>query len=173
MLVESKACSHARKSYSFLALLIIITAVALLGCAAVPPPAEQLTAPEIDKDFLEAVKGGNFPEVKSLLSKGADVNARADDSSTALMVASAHGHRDVVGLLLKKGADVNARTNSGATALMVASVHGYLKIVKLLITNGADVNARMKGGVTAIKAASRNGHSDVVELLRQCGATDR
>ena len=162
-----------KKSYSFLALLIIITAVALLGCAAVPPPAEQLTAPEIDKDFLEAVKCGNFPEVKSLLGKGADVNARGDDSSTALMVASAHGHRDVVGLLLKKGADVNARTNNGATALMVASVHGNLKIVNLLLANGANVNARMNNGLTAIKAASKNDYIDVVELLRQHGATDK
>ncbi len=60
-----------------------------------------------------------------LLAKGADANAKAANSGTALIVASHNGHSDIVGVLLAKGAHVNAKSNDGFTALIVASQFGH------------------------------------------------
>jgi ankyrin repeat protein len=53
--------------------------------------------------------------MQALLDKGADVNAKGNLGTTALMVASS---TDAVQALLAGGADVNARTNNGNTAQM-------------------------------------------------------
>jgi hypothetical protein len=74
-----------------------------------------------DGDLIQAATRGNLREVKRLVAKGADVNAKADHGYTALMVASRNGHSEVVKLLLAKGADVNARSSGGETALILAS----------------------------------------------------
>ncbi len=52
-----------------------------------------------------------------LIKYGADVNAKADDGTTALMLAAQNAKVDVVELLLKNKADVNAKDKQGQTAL--------------------------------------------------------
>lgn len=61
------------------------------------------------------------PEVvERLIAKGADVNAKANDGTTALMLATGKENTETAQLLIKKGADVNAKANDGTTALMLA-----------------------------------------------------
>jgi ankyrin repeat protein len=96
----------------------------------------------LDADFIKAAFAGEFPEVKRLLDKGANVNAKRDNGVTALMGASIEGHQEVVELLLAKGADVDAKVyffghSSGATACDLASEKGHKEIVKLLVRAGA------------------------------------
>ena len=52
---------------------------------------------------------GHKEVVELLLAKGADVNAKTTDGTTALMVASMKDHKEVVETLLDKGADINAK----------------------------------------------------------------
>jgi ankyrin repeat protein len=47
---------------------------------------------------------GHKEIVQTLLAKGADVNAKMNDSKTALTVASEKGQKEVTELLIKAGA---------------------------------------------------------------------
>jgi hypothetical protein len=61
---------------------------------------------------VEAGKG-DWSTVRSLLSKGADVNARDSIGHTALMWAAWQGDTPTAKALLDKGADVNVRDTDG------------------------------------------------------------
>lgn len=77
--------------------------------------------------LLTAAAGGNTNEVKSLLEKGAKVDARDKKQRTPLMLAAQHGHAETARLLLSKGADAAARDRDGFTAygLTVFSPAGH------------------------------------------------
>ncbi len=84
-----------------------------------------------------AANAGRLEEVKRLLSAGADINARAENGMTPLILASWRGHTKVVELLLREGADVDATTNIGTTALKFATERGQKKVIALLRSHGA------------------------------------
>ncbi|MCX5657976.1 MAG: ankyrin repeat domain-containing protein, partial [Candidatus Omnitrophica bacterium] len=126
---------------------------------------------DIEDNLWKAADEGNAEEIRSLLEKGADVNAKKENRSTPLFVASYNGNLDIVKLLLEKGADVRITGGGGnARALFVASQNGHLDIVKLLIENGADVNVKDDRNFTPLFAASGEGHLDIVKLLIENGA---
>jgi len=56
---------------------------------------------------MSATNGGNSDIVRMLVEKGADVNARTKDGTTALMYAKS---AEVVQVLIKSGADIKRRT---------------------------------------------------------------
>ncbi len=62
--------------------------------------------------------------VKELLDDGKFANVRQKDGMTPLMIASANGDNDIVGLLLAKGADPNLRAAGGTSALSLARARG-------------------------------------------------
>ena len=84
--------------------------------------------------LMEASRNGNIELVKFFLEKGANVNAKDNDSDTALMKASCSypGHKEIVFLLLDMGANANAKDNLGWTALMKATYMGFTEIVTLI-----------------------------------------
>jgi ankyrin repeat protein len=83
---------------------------------------------------MKASQAGHLDVVQALLAKGAEVNAKANNGGTALMLASLAGHPDVVQALLAQGADVNAKTSGGVTALMAAK---DFAVIGLLLHAGA------------------------------------
>jgi len=92
-------------------------------------------------NLIDASGAGDLSQVKGLLAAKADVNAKAVDGRTALMLASQNGHLEVVQALLAAKADVNAKTVKGGTALMIAAQTGHLDVVRALVAAKADVNA--------------------------------
>ena len=62
---------------------------------------------------------------------------------TALMIASYHGHHQVVELLLRKGPDINIQNNNGWTSLMYASRYGHHRVVELLLSKDPDINIQV------------------------------
>ena len=67
---------------------------------------------------------------KALVEKGADVNAVANDGTTALMLAAKNAKLDVVEYLLSHGAEPSHKDAAGSTALdqaKLADVSDYLK----------------------------------------------
>ncbi len=123
-----------------------------------------------DNKLIEAAKDGNMHNVRALLAKGADVNAKDNhQGATALMFAADYGHADVVRALLARGAHVNAKDSDGITALMFAAWKGHADIVRALLAKGADVNAKANNGRTASVVMVANGHMFVGRILLQKG----
>ena len=60
-----------------------------------------------------------------IVGNGADIKATREDGATALHVAAAQGHADVVRFLVRKGAPVDARDLAGKTALESAIAGGH------------------------------------------------
>ena len=56
-------------------------------------------AGELENRLWKAAEAGNMQEVNSLLEKDVEINAKDNHGLTALMLASACGHMDVVKVL--------------------------------------------------------------------------
>jgi len=138
---------------------------------------ERVEQSKEEKALFEAVKNGDLGQLKSLISKGADVNAKVK-GMTLLNLAIFKRHADVATFLINKGADVNGRDASGMrkTPLHFAAHFGSAALVELLIAKGADVNAREMGGwrplhnVTSDNNPDRNDQLEIARLLIAKGA---
>ncbi|SPO07333.1 uncharacterized protein DNG_10027 [Cephalotrichum gorgonifer] len=125
------------------------------------------------KDILALSPDQSPEEDKSKQEDRKGTSAKGNgDYNTALVAASARGHKEIVEMLLEKGADINAQGGGGyGTALIAASARGYKEIVEMLLEKGADINARGGGGYsTALMAASAGGHKEIIEMLLEKGA---
>src|SRR5712692_3564224 len=119
--------------------------------------------------LMHAAVVGSADAMRLLLDAGADVNARNDVGSTALMWSATDLAK--VRLLLEHGADVNAASERHRTALLVAAMaDGSAPIVRLLIAKGADVHVVDRVNVSAMHAATLGGDADTVRLLIDAGA---
>ncbi|MDH5680971.1 MAG: ankyrin repeat domain-containing protein, partial [Spirochaetota bacterium] len=125
---------------------------------------------DMTNDLQAAAYQGKLQEVKRLIQKGADVNARDSHKDTALHSAAQGGKLEVVKYLLKKGADVNAKNNNGTTPLHFAAEYGHKNVVKWLLTSGADANAKNTGPETPLFLAVKKGHKDIARILLSKGA---
>ena len=87
-----------------------------------PPAQTGTTSDRSDRIALfDAVDKDDISQVKTLIAAGADVNARMSDGTTALLLASQKGNKEIVQELIAAGTDVNAKRNNGLTALMMGS----------------------------------------------------
>ena len=128
--------------------------------------------------LIVAARDGNLYFVKVLLRYGANIEARGTinidglvvEDCTALWVAAAKGHFDVVRFLIEQNAEVDGRTSSNSTPLRAAAFDGHLDIVRCLVENGADVNARTNFNSTPLMLTCHNGHLDVASYLVKHGA---
>lgn len=140
------------------------------------------------------------PEIAQLLiTKGADVNAKAKNGITPLYLAQS---KEIADLLLANGAQINTKEVNhkylrGKTLLHRAAEIGSPPMVKLLLQKGAnivarddagrtplhlastkevaqlliaDINARDRYKKTPLHAAAYRGNKEVVQLLLEHGA---
>jgi len=118
----------------------------------------------------DAAKSGDKDTLRSLLQKGANVNATEGDGTTALHWASYRDDLDAVDLLLRAGAKVNVANDLGVTPLWTACQNGSEAMVRRLLAAGANPNAKLLGGETPLMTAARVGNPQVVEQLLGKGA---
>ena len=119
--------------------------------------------------LVSAVRNNEQSLVSSLLSSGADPNARQGDGSTALHWAAHRNNEEVAQSLLDAGANVDASNELGATPLWLAASNGSEILVEKLLSAGANPNVRLKMGETPLMSASRAGNADTVVLLLNAG----
>jgi len=120
----------------------------------------------------EAVAAGDLKRAKSLIAKGADVNAKSGYGNwMPLHIAARYGHKDIAEALLSNGADVDAEARRRFTPLFYAASHGHKGMAKLLIEKGADVDVKSQlSGATPLYCASAGGHEEIVDSLLAKGA---
>jgi len=115
-----------------------------------------------------AADNSDAETVRTLLSRGADANAR-DRKGVSVLMRSVH-YPDTLRVLLAGHADPDARDEDGWTALMWAASDDDQASIGLLLDAGADLHARDKKGRTALMHAVRRGNADTVRLLLARGA---
>ena len=129
--------------------------------------------------LIIAARDGKLDFVKVLLRYEANIEARGTmknvegrvvEDCTALWIAAAKGHFDVVRLLIEQSAEVDSRTSVGSTPLRAAAFCGHLDIVRCLVENGADVNARNNFNSTPLMITCYKGHPNVASYLVKHGA---
>ncbi|HWX03816.1 ankyrin repeat domain-containing protein [Collimonas sp.] len=102
-----------------------------------------------------------------LSARGVDLNTRARNGDTALMIASYKGDVPMVKALLDKEAEPN---NTGWTALHYAAAIGNDEIVQMLLDASAYIDAGSPNNTTPIMMAARAGKILTVKLLLDSGA---
>lgn len=126
------------------------------------------TAPKI---LLDAIAKNDIASVCVLLMNGVDPSSVVDDEVSALGMAAAKRHSNIVQILLEFGADPNLLpTNSIFTPLLVTAYNGDIQTAELLLDHGADIGLKgSQGDVAVCIAAQRNNH-EFLTLLRSVGA---
>ncbi|HYI94128.1 MAG TPA: ankyrin repeat domain-containing protein [Bryobacteraceae bacterium] len=115
--------------------------------------------------LIDAARADDSATVAALVRQGADVNARAEDGTTALAWAASHTNGVIAELLLDKGANPDLTNELGISPLSLAINNGSTAMVKLLLGKGANPNVARENGETPLMTAARLGQVEVMRLL--------
>ncbi len=136
-----------------------------------------------------AVQAHNAEEVRRLLDKGADPDARnvtsprtgvfeilrsqlmphpPERSPTFLVIACQENDEDIAHVLIEKGASVDPQSLSAQTPLGAAAAVGNRHLVDLLLAHGARPNRQEENGMTALIYGSSS--DAIVQDLLKSGA---
>jgi len=117
-----------------------------------------------------AAKADDLAAVRNLIKDHADVNAAANDGSTALLWAAYHRDAELTKTLLAAGAAADAANHYGLTPLLQASRNGDVEVMRALLDAGANPTRWHPEGETPLMAAARTGSVDGVKLLLSRGS---
>src|SRR5688500_5399892 len=122
---------------------------------------------KLGSELFVAVGRGDVAEVRALLQRGAEPNARNGLELTPLHIAAATGRNEIIQALIASGAAVDAATPYGSP-LTFAAFNGIVPTVNLLLEKGAAPNAARADSITTLMLAARAGSPEVVtELLKR------
>ncbi|MFA4909804.1 MAG: ankyrin repeat domain-containing protein [Desulfobacteria bacterium] len=141
-----------------LAVCIVILLVAY-GCALTRGP------------LINAANSGEISTIRSLHTKGHDIDEADRHGKTALMYAICSNKVDAAKYLIESGADIKAKNSDGYDALIFSAACGQLEVINILIDKGADIESRDNSGSTPLAhAAYYVPNINAVKLLIKRGA---
>jgi len=121
-------------------------------------------------ELVDAAGQNDGYAVRAELERGADVNARSADGTTALHWAVYHDDVELVRQLIAAGANVNASNDYGSTPLSEAAVVGNSTVVEQLLEAGAEVDQPGPDGQTPLMVMARGSNTEAARLLLEHGA---
>lgn len=124
----------------------------------------------LEARLINAAARGDLENVRDLLERKAQIDARDPSGHTALMAAAVNGRIEVIRMLAERRANINALDDLGTSPLSFSASNQQLDAVKLLLELGARVNVQSKFGRTALMSASTNYSISIVRLLLDAGA---
>lgn len=123
--------------------------------------------------FLQSAARGDAKKCGELLTadglRNLDVNTADYDQRTALHVAAAEGHVDVVSFLLSEGAVSNCKDRWGKTPLDDALFFGHESVVMILRAHGAVLGSPMADSVAKLCEAAKQNNVVLIKRLVLCG----
>jgi ankyrin repeat protein len=106
-----------------------------------------------------------------LLTRGADVNAQADDGATPLMVAAESNSVPLLDLFLSNGANKEAVDESGKGALSYAVESEAMQATEFLLSVGIRISDYSRlNELPVLQSAILNENPELVDLLLRYGA---
>jgi hypothetical protein len=126
--------------------------------------AASLYAGDVNDDLLAAARNGDLNTVKTLIDKGAPVEAKTPYGQTPLYLAAMSGHEAVVEFLLDKGAKTDIHdTFYKASMLDFVLERKHYAVAKLLIAKGS-------GNIDdELKTVADSGQPDLVRAVIEKG----
>ncbi|ORX78665.1 ankyrin, partial [Anaeromyces robustus] len=131
------------------------------------------------EEFVTCSRYGELEDMKAMMdnyleshpeaSKCALASKQNAYGSTALHMAAANGHIDIIKYLIddcnlsKK--ELEIKNDEGNTPLHWAALNGYLEAVKLLMTSGASGNIKNNADKEPGYYAELKGHQDIVNYI--------
>ena len=121
--------------------------------------------------MVYSARCGEVADVQEMIEvTGPPVDLNYRDSTmcmnTALHMASANGHTEIVKLLLKQTGILSDLANdTGNTALHYAALNGKIDVVELLIAHKASANIKNEFGRLPLEDALQAGHAEIAEVL--------
>ena len=128
-------------------------------------PADQA---ELDRRLIAAAWDDDVTRARSLITRGADVNAQDDTQQSAFLIATSEGYLELLELTLHHGALVNSKDSFNGTGLIRAAERGHWDISGRLIQAGVDIDHVNNLGWTALHEAVilGDGDSDALDTVR-------
>lgn len=115
--------------------------------------------------LMLACQNNNPDDVKTMLSKGAAVDAKDSNDRTALLYCAENIETKCIELLLSYNAQINYQDKDGYSCLHLAVICGNLTVVQYLIKMGADVNISDVEMHSAIHWSVVCGHDKILDFL--------
>ena len=123
--------------------------------------------------LMRAAENGDAKLVSTLLHCGACPNMPLPSGQTALHIAAAEGHEEVVGILLENQDSASNVTDdltaANEAALVLAVTNGHVGVTRMLLEHGADYSTRDTHGRTLLHRAAWNGCGAVARFLLSRG----
>lgn len=133
-----------------------------------PPAPDEAEQAALDQQLRDAAWANNVQQARSLVKRGADVNAKDQTEQSAYLISTSEGYLDLLNLTLENGAQVNDKDSWNGTGLIRAAERGHSLVVGRLLQAGVDRNHVNRIGYQAIHEAVWLGENttEYVDTLR-------
>ena len=119
-------------------------------------PAPKLDAKQqarLNQQLIAAAWDNDLPRARSLIARGADVNAKDNTRQSAYLISTSEGYLELLNLTLEHGADVDSKDSFNGTGLIRAADRGHADIAGRLVQAGVEIDHINNLGWTALHEA--------------------